>query len=284
MDEREKRGAAMIKLVAIDIDGTLVNEEKVVTPKVHQAIQTAIDQGVKIVLCTGRPMEGIRPYLEELGLQNEEDYVISHNGACITRTDSHEVVEEVPLQLADLRELYEFGKNFPADICTLNEEDFLLLVEDPQTASISKRMSDESDTVNMKLDLVTIDDLNEQSQLLKLLYVGAKEELDVIEAAFPADYRDRFYIVRSQDFLIEIMVKGTNKGTALEKLAKHLGFTMDEVMAIGDGENDYEMIHAAGLGVVMANGTKRLLTIANQVTLSNQEDGVAHAFEKWVFR
>ena len=71
MDEREKRGAAMIKLVAIDIDGTLVNEEKVVTPKVHQAIQTAIDQGVKIVLCTGRPMEGIRPYLEELGLQNE---------------------------------------------------------------------------------------------------------------------------------------------------------------------------------------------------------------------
>ncbi|APZ49201.1 hypothetical protein BW721_05640 [Jeotgalibaca sp. PTS2502] len=274
----------MIKLVAIDIDGTLVNEEKVVTPKVHQAIQTAIDQGVKIVLCTGRPMEGIRPYLEELGLQNEEDYVISHNGACITRTDSHEVLEEVALQLADLHELYEFGKNFPADICILNEEDFLLLVEDPQTASISKRMSDESDTVNMKLDLVTIDDLNEQSQLLKLLYVGAKEDLDVIEAAIPSEFRDRFYIVRSQDFLIEIMVKGTHKGTALEKLANHLGFTMDEVMAIGDGENDYEMIHAAGLGVVMANGTKRLLTIANQVTLSNEEDGVAHAFEKWVIR
>lgn len=274
----------MIKLVAIDIDGTLVNEEKVVTKNVHEAIQRAIDQGVKIVLCTGRPIEGIRPYLEELGLQNEEDYVISHNGACITRTDTNEVVVDVPMKLEDIKELYEFGKNYPPDICVLNEEHFYMIFPKGTDPDIDESLIDESNTINMNLETISIEELTEESHLLKLLYFGEKEEVNVIEQALPEEYRDRFYVVRSQEYLIEVMVQNTNKGTALEKLADHLGFTMDEVMAIGDGENDYEMIEAAGLGVVMDNGTHRLKGIANEITLSNEKDGVAHAFEKWVLK
>ena len=82
---------------------------------------------------------------------------------------------------------------------------------------------------------------------------------------------------------MEVMEKNSNKGTALIKLADHLGIAMEEVMALGDGENDYEMIQVAGLGVVMSNGTDNLKSIANEITLSNEEDGVAHAIEKWAF-
>ena len=94
--------------------------------------------------------------------------------------------------------------------------------------------------------------------------------------------REDFSVVRSQVYLLEIAAKGVDKGTALKQLAQDLGFEREEVMAIGDGNNDYEMIEAAGLGVVMANGTERLKSIADELTLSNIEDGVAHAIEKFV--
>ncbi|MDE1548188.1 Cof-type HAD-IIB family hydrolase [Jeotgalibaca caeni] len=274
----------MIKLVAIDIDGTLVNEQKVLTQRVQDAIHQAIDQGVKIVLCTGRPIEGIRPYLDQLGFADEEDYVISQNGAAITRVDTMEVVDHVPLSLEEVTELYEFGKNYPADICLLNEERFYMVLPYGAEPRIEEDLIDEGRTINMEVEIIHLDHLDEKEEILKMVYFGDPNEVDVVEQAMSPEWHDRYYIVRSQDYLIEVMVKDTNKGTALKKLADHLGFSMDEVMAIGDGENDYEMIEAAGLGVVMENGTERLKGIANELTLSNEADGVAHAFRKWVLK
>lgn len=274
----------MIKLVAIDIDGTLVNEQKVLTDNVRDVIRRAMAQGVKIVLCTGRPIEGIRTYLEQLGFDETEDYVISQNGASITRVDTMEVVEDTPLSFAEVCELYRFGKNYPAEICLLNEEHFYLMTEYGEQPSMDADLIDEGNTINMAVEIIHLDQLKEEEQMLKVVYFGDPNEVDVVEQALPDDFQDKYYIVRSQSYLLEVMVKDTNKGTALKKLADHLGFSMAEVMAIGDGENDYEMIEAAGLGVVMENGTDRLKGIANEVTLSNEADGVAHAFEQWVLK
>ncbi|WP_373737107.1 HAD-IIB family hydrolase, partial [Jeotgalibaca porci] len=105
-----------------------------------------------------------------------------------------------------------------------------------------------------------------------------------VEAALPAEFYEAFSIARSQNYLLEIGAKNVNKGTALLKLAEDLGIARDEVMAIGDGNNDYDMIQAAGLGVVMENGTERLKGIAKEMTLSNENDGVAHALEKFVLK
>ncbi|WP_373755851.1 HAD family hydrolase, partial [Jeotgalibaca porci] len=105
----------MIKLVAIDIDGTLVNEEKIMTAKVKEAIHAAMDQGVKIVLCTGRPIMGIKPYLDELGIYKEDDFVISQNGAVITRTDTREIIEVWPFEKEMIETIYAFGKDFSAE-------------------------------------------------------------------------------------------------------------------------------------------------------------------------
>lgn len=267
----------MIKLVAIDIDGTLVNEDKVMSDKVSTVIHEAIDQGIKIVLCTGRPIEGIHPYLDKLNFKDENDYVISQNGACITQTNTMEVIEERFLKVEELQEIFQFSKEYPPIICALNEKHFYVLSD-----NITEQLKEESRILNMELEIVTPEVFDEDSRILKVVCLAEKDVLDEFEEKIPQEMRDRYYMVRSQKDLLEIMVKDTNKGTALKKLADHLGLSMEEVMAIGDGENDYEMIEAAGLGIVMENGTDRVKGIANEITLSNEEDGVAHAFEKWV--
>lgn len=272
----------MIKLVAIDIDGTLVNEKKIVTDKVRQAIHAAMDQGVKIVLCTGRPIAGIRPYLEELRMQAEDDFVISQNGAVITRTDTGEVIEKWPLALADVRQWYEFGKDFAANFLVMNEEHFHLVMPEGEEPSIRTALLDEGKTVRMAVEVADINAL--QEEYLKLLFFGKPAEIDEVEAAIPPAFRENFAVVRSQVYLLEVAAKGIDKGKALTKLAQDLGYAHEEVMAIGDGNNDYEMIKAAGLGVVMENGTDHLKSVANELTLSNENDGVAHAIEKFVLK
>ncbi|UJF15218.1 Cof-type HAD-IIB family hydrolase [Jeotgalibaca sp. MA1X17-3] len=267
----------MIKLVAIDIDGTLVNEEKIMTEKVKHAIHQAIDQGMKIVLCTGRPFEGIRPYLNELNFKDENDFVISQNGARITQNSTGEVIDEQSLRLDELQEVISYVENFSLDICVLNEEHFYVLTDD-----INEHLREQSRLLNMELEIVTSKHFDHDSCMLKVVCHAEKDILDDFEAQLTPEMREKYYIVRSEDFFVEIMVKNVNKGTALTTLADHLEIQMSEVAAIGDGENDYEMIEAAGLGIVMDNGTERVKGIANEITLSNVEDGVAHAFEKWI--
>lgn len=272
----------MIKLVAIDIDGTLVNEEKIMTEKVKNTIHKAMDQGIKIVICTGRPIEGIKPYLEELGMFKEDDFVISQNGAVITRTDTGEIIEMWPFENESIKELYAFGKDFSADFLIMNEEHFYLITSDEETVAIRPALQGEGETVRMVVETTTLANL--KGDYVKALFFGDTAEIDEVEAALPAEFRQLFSVTRSQDYLLEMGAKGINKGTALMKLAEDLGIKRDEVMAIGDGNNDYEMIQAAGLGVVMENGTDYLKSVAKEMTLSNENDGVAHALEKFVLR
>ncbi|MGP6140282.1 Cof-type HAD-IIB family hydrolase [Jeotgalibaca sp. A127] len=272
----------MIKLVAIDIDGTLVNEKKIMTEKVKKTIHAAMDQGVKIVLCTGRPISGIRPYLEELGMFAEDDFVISQNGAVITRTDTEEIIEVWPFEKNAVEKLYDFGKDFSADFLVMNEEKFYLIVPEKNQKAMRPALISEGETVRMAVDTTTIGGL--EGEFVKVLFFGETAEIDEVEAAVPSEFRDDFSVTRSQTYLLEIAAKGINKGTALTKLAQDLGFEREEVMAIGDGNNDYHMIKAAGLGVVMENGTDYLKSVAKELTLSNENDGVAHAIEKFVLK
>lgn len=277
-----KWGVGVIKLVAIDIDGTLVNEEKIMTAKVKEAIHAAMDQGVKIVLCTGRPIMGIKPYLDELGMYKEDDFVISQNGAVITRTDTEEIIEIWPFKRESIEKWYEFGKDFSAELLVMNETHFYLLQPEASDKPVRPELVAEGQIINMGVETTSIEAL--QGEFVKVVFFGEPAEIDEIEAKVPTEFRDEFSVARSQPYLLEIAAKGINKGTALKKLAEDLGLTREETMAIGDGNNDYDMIMAAGLGVVMENGTEYLKSIAKEFTLSNENDGVAHALEKFVLK
>jgi HAD superfamily hydrolase (TIGR01484 family) len=209
----------MIKMIAIDIDGTLVNGQKVMTQKVKETIQEAMRRGIKIVLCTGRPPAGIKPYADELGFGEHEDYIIAQNGAYILRADTDETVYKKTLTLAEVQEIYEFGKGFSAGTLLVGEHHYYSL-EDEVTESMQKdathrqrghqRIGSHS---SKRRDGFDEDPLHRRAERGGCHRIGHPRSRCVND----------FYIVRSQDFLVEVMEKSSNKGTALTKLADHLG-------------------------------------------------------------
>ena len=121
-------------------------------------------------------------------------------------------------------------------------------------------------------------------EIVKTMFIDEPEFLDQVIAQIPEEFHQRFTLVKSAPFYLEILQKTANKGTAITHLAEKLGYTKDQTMAIGDQENDRAMLEVVGHPVVMENGTDELKKIAKYITKSNEESGVAHALREWVLK
>ena len=216
-----------IKLVAIDIDGTLITDQLTITPATKEAIQQATKQGVKVVLCTGRPMTGVSSYLDQLELNGlSDEYVISFNGGLAQNTAGDQLAKFV-IPFDDMIDLGSFA---------LKHALHMVVETSHHIHSINRQISpfstNESNLVSLPLQYSSLDAL--------------------------ADCR--------QDLTI----------------SEELGIQADEMMALGNAQNDESMIEFAGLGVAMENSIPSTLAIADAVTASNNHDGVAKAIEKYV--
>ena len=121
-----------------------------------------------------------------------------------------------------------------------------------------------------------------EKEFVKAMYIDEPDILDAAIAKIPKEFKNRFTMVKSAPFYLEILGKTTNKGAALLHLAERLGIQQEETMAIGDEENDRSMLEVVGHAVVMENGNPTLKKIATHITKSNDESGVAYAIRKWV--
>ena len=120
------------------------------------------------------------------------------------------------------------------------------------------------------------------TELYKLLLLGNEEQLNEFETVIPEEWRNEFYVVRSQKYLIEVLTKGVNKAFGLEKLANKLGVQPSEIAAIGDAANDIEMLKYAGLAIAMGNASEEVKAIADIVTDTNENNGVIKAIDKLI--
>ncbi|QAA31357.1 Cof-type HAD-IIB family hydrolase [Clostridium manihotivorum] len=267
----------MYKLIAIDMDGTLLKDDKTITLKNKEALAKANSLGVKIVLTSGRPVQGIKNYLEELNLIGKDDYVISLNGALICRCEDYSVLSSnETLNGKDLKYIFNKVKDLGAYVHAFKEREDLVNVE-------SKFSKNEEKRINLKVRAVDfMKDVQDDEEILKVVLEEEKEVLDRVQGQLPKELFEEFSVIRSLDFMIEFMKKGCNKATGIEKLAQHLGIDSSEIIAIGDAVNDKEMIGYAGLGVAMGNAEEDIKNIADFVTKSNEEDGVAYAIEKFI--
>lgn len=267
----------MKKLVAIDIDGTLLNDERQITLEVREAIQQAIAQGVKIVITTGRPMPGVQPILDELGIQGSEQFVITYNGGWVQKADSSETIFKAPIAYED----YELVQNFA------DAQDAYLQVETPDAAHtvhhvINRWGSDENALVNLPLHVHEADELPRELDLIKAMITDETAFVDAVQERVPATIQSRLTVIRSTAHNLEFINKTTSKGEALLRLADYLGIAHEDTMAIGDQENDTTMIEMAGLGVAMGNAIEKIKAIADDITTSNNENGVAVALQRHV--
>ena len=265
-----------IKLVAIDIDGTLLNSKKEITPAVFEAIQDAKATGVKIVITTGRPIAGVSNLLEKLHLMDTGDYVITFNGGLVQETATGKELIKDLLTYEDYLDIESLANKLQIHTQPITKVGIYSSNRD-----IGRKTIHESQLVNMPLYYRTPEEVREK-EFVKAMYIDEPEILDAAIAKIPKEFQERFTVVKSAPFYLEILGKTTNKGVALLHLAKQLGIKQEETMAIGDEENDRSMLEVVGHAVVMENGNPALKKIATTITKSNDESGVAYALRKWV--
>lgn len=265
-----------IKLIAIDIDGTLLNSQHQITPRVLESIQKAEKQGIKVVLCTGRPLLGVADQLHQLKLDQGENYVITYNGSLVQEVISKKIIASYTLSYENFIEIESMARLLGSHLHTLDLQHIYTA-----NTHISPYTIHEATLTKMPLHYRPVDHMTPEMTIVKMMMIEPEEKLDQVIARIPDWFKEKYTTVKSAPFYFEVLNKQASKGSAVRLLADYLGIKQEEVMAIGDQENDATMIEYAGMGVAMGNATPAIKALANIETLSNDEDGVAHIIEKF---
>lgn len=265
----------MYKLIAVDLDGTLLDESKRISERCLEDIRRLKEKGKKIVLATGRPMRGILPYLELLNLFEENDYAVIYNGAMVQSTREDKILYDMPISLDCYKELYDLSRQLGTDIHALIKDGVLTPRFNPYTEV-------ESSFNHIPVIVGPVDEVDESTKIIKVLMVSDQKKLDSIVPLIPEWVKEKYSIVRSAPIFLEFLNKKATKGIGVSIVAKELGIRPEEVICVGDAGNDIDMIKYAGLGVAMGNATEDAKAAADYITLTNEEDGVAHVIEKFM--
>ena len=268
----------MIKLIAIDMDGTLLNSKKELLDETKQYFKNFHNKNTEtlLVLCTGRPETGIRPYLKDLGYLEENHYIISQNGANIYESQTGKRVMDAFLDSKAIQKWIELGKKHGVSVMAGGVDYYYCFDQEP-----TEWMEFDTKIVSGQLKRISIEEsLN--TDFYKLLLMGDEEQLNEFETFIPEVWRDEFYVVRSQKYLVEVLKKGVNKAYGLEQLARELNIEPSEIAAIGDAANDIEMLEYAGLAIAMGNASEEVKSISDIVTDTNENNGVIKAIDKLI--
>lgn len=266
----------MYKLLALDMDGTLLREDGTLSPRNQEAIAAARAKGVSVVLASGRPLAGMEPFLQALGLTSAEDYVLSYNGALVQNVGTRQVLSRRQLTGLDVRELYALGQALEVNLHAFCAAQGLIA---PRNSPYTERERAVNDVTLTLLDFATLDPA---AAILKVMMVDEPGQLSRAISRLPVELYTRFTVVQSTPYFLEFLHPECNKGRGVAALAAHLGLAAEAVICVGDAGNDKHMLEFAGLGVAMGNATAELKALADHITLSNDEDGVAHVIEQFI--
>ena len=262
---------ANIKLVAIDLDGTLLDNDRKISPRAKEAISEVRDKGVEVTLSTGRMFYSALPYAEELGLNLP---LITYQGALVKVSGTGQVLYERHVDAGLAQQVVEMAKE---EGLTLNfyVDDYVLV----------DKFNSQSDTYARRFNarFREAGDLRQYSHVspLKLLVIDEEEEnLKEFEDKCHRTFGNSLHITRSMPEYLEFLHPEANKALGVEAVAKHIGISSQQVMAIGDSYNDLEMLEYAGFAVVMGNARDVIKEKADYITRANDDNGVAEALEK----
>lgn len=275
-----KSTALPYSIIALDLDGTLTNSEKNITPRTFDALMKAQREGVRLVLASGRPTFGIAALANQLQLADYGGYVLSYNGGRIIDWCEKTVIFSQVVDQKLVPILYDFAEKAQLPIVTYLPEAILASKNEGEYLA-------EEALINGMPVVVAQNFVEEAMQIAggstKFLIPGEPELLIQLESEMKAALSEQMEVFRSAPFFLELPPKGIDKAQSLQRLLTHLGLERESLMAFGDGFNDLSMIQFAGQGVAMANAVEEVKSIADFVTTSNEEDGIAHALEQLLF-
>ncbi len=260
------------RFMAVDIDGTLLNSGGKLTEATREAVLTASGKGLIFTLSTGRPVQGVQSLINALQLDSP---VITYNGAMVITGKSREIIYEQKLSAEDAKNVIELGNQRGCMVAVWAEN--RLYVNE-----LNEPAFQYSTIAGITPEKITDIDALVREGVTKVLW---NDEPSVVER-----YQDEIgqYLSgnvnyhTSRPMFLEFVDKKASKALAMEKIGEHFGIPKEEMIAVGDGFNDLSMIEYAGLGVAMGNAKEAIRQRAKYVTLSNDEDGVAHVIRKFV--
>ncbi|CUX38552.1 Putative phosphatase YwpJ [Clostridium sp. C105KSO15] len=271
-----------IKLIAIDLDGTLLDNKKRLSDVNRQALLQCVQKGIWIVPCTGRTVHGIP---EEIKGISGIRYAITTNGAVIEDMEEKTVIDtrmlsrEQALELLHLVKAYHVMYDPYIDRRGITEPRFYEHLTEYGLPPELQEMVHKTRDVHP--DIIEFVEKNHKPVEKVNLFFPEMEERARLRAEL--EKRQDILVTSSIPNNLEINAIGATKGEAILRLASYLGIDEKQTMAIGDGENDLSMIQKAGIGVAMKNGSKELLAAADYITSTNEEDGVAFAINRLIF-
>ena len=264
------------KMLVLDLDDTLLTDDYRISERNKARLMEAQEQGVFVVLASGRPTQAMMQYAEELKLAKYGSYIISYNGAIITDIKNNMVIFEQTLSKDEIHELHDYSKENDLHILTYKDNN---IVSDTESEFIDV----EKKLTGMPINKVSCFKSEMNQSAVKCILLDDPIRLKGFEPKLK-DAKQHLSVAISKPFFLEVMPKGIDKAASIRRLASKLNIEQEEIIAVGNAGNDLTMVEYAGLGVWVDNVTPELRDRADAIVASNNDDGVAEVVEKYILK
>lgn len=262
------------KLIAMDLDGTLNNDEKHITEKTKAVLMAAQKQGIRLALASARPSPGLFKERDILRLQDFGGILMSYNGGRIVDAATGETLFETAMDLQQTKKVLRFLETLPVTPILDDGKQFYVTDKTGYKVDYECR--------NNRMACREVENLADFLGFapIKILMSVLPEGLPAIQRKIADFLPEELTVVQTAPFYLEVIPRRINKGQGIRDICTAIGISTKEVIAFGDAANDIPMLQTAGIGVAMGNAAKEVKLEADIVTLSNNEDGIAAALEK----
>ena len=262
------------KLIAMDLDGTLNNDEKRITPRTYDALMQAQKQGIRLALASARPTPGLYKDRDGLQLTRYGGILMSYNSGRILDAEPGKVLFETAMDMELSRQVLRRLEELP--VTPILDDGVLFYVTDPKGYKV------EYECQNNRMVCRQVPSLAEFLHFapIKILMSVEPEQLPQVQKTIAGVLPEDLTVLQTAPFYLEVIPRSINKGRGLEQTCRILGFDLSQTIAFGDAPNDIAMLRSAGVGVAMGNATADTKAAADMVTLTNNDDGIAAALEK----
>lgn len=274
-----------IQAIALDLDGTLLNSERMISSRTKNTLIKAQQLGIKVMIASGRSANGLRPFAEELELHKYGGLLISNNGAVVQDPNGQITYLNDTIHIPAMQKLIQHARNYDT-LTVLTDHDYIYATN-VESAIIQTENGPlnvvEAESIDCDLEIIELEHFdNFDKPISKMMVVSHEEYMQEHRDTIVAPVKEKISFEYTEPYFVEFMKKGTNKANGLEAALNVLNIPRENTIAFGDGENDLSIIQHAGIGVAMGNATENILQQSDFTTHSNDEDGIATFLEEKV--